>query len=99
MERGREGERERGGWAEIQQFVLIEGWAEIQQFALIGLSRSLHSEACNAFGERERERACAGQRERGCKERGSEGEREGEGEGEGKGDLASAGRRSSSLLS
>ena len=62
MERGREGERERGGWAEIQQFALIGGWAEIQQFALIGLSSSLHSEACNAF-EREREREM--ERERG----------------------------------
>jgi hypothetical protein len=29
--------------------------AETQQYALIGLSSSLHSEACNAFGERERE--------------------------------------------
>ena len=29
---------------------ISESWAEIQQFALIGLSSSLHSEACNAFG-------------------------------------------------
>ena len=38
-----------------EQFPALRGlegscWAEIHQFALIGLSRSLHSEACNALG-------------------------------------------------
>ena len=39
----------------VEQFPALRGlegscWAEIHQFALIGLSSSLHSEACNALG-------------------------------------------------
>ena len=39
----------------VERFPALRGlegscWAEIHQFALIGLSSSLHSEACNALG-------------------------------------------------
>ena len=39
----------------VEQFAVLRGlegscWAEIHQFALVGLSSSLHSEACNALG-------------------------------------------------